>query len=144
MRALLCCLTFFFSFLFNLKKKKIATNNSLLFYFIYYYLLFLCRFLTHAMRLTEKNNLAVGMRGASTKIVETSLDIFFFFLLSAEACINSYAGALRGRSPDSMSGTGMSSIQIHHPRIRSHLKKKKFIRGLVRSLIVLDQWLTSH
>lgn len=37
---------------------------------------------------------------------------FFFFLISAEACINSYAGALRGRSPDSMSGTGMSSIQV--------------------------------
>ncbi|KAK0173621.1 hypothetical protein PV328_006790 [Microctonus aethiopoides] len=30
------------------------------------------------------------------------------------ACINSYAGALRGRSPDSMSGTGMSSIQIQN------------------------------
>jgi len=40
----------------------------------------------------------------------TLLDVIFFFLISTEACINSYAGVLRGRSPDSMSGTGMSSI----------------------------------
>lgn len=49
-----------------------------------------------------------GLRGAPTEL--TLLDVIFFFLISTEACINSYAGALRGRSPDSMSGTGMSSI----------------------------------
>lgn len=57
----------------------------------------------------------------------------FFFLLSAEACINSYAGALRGRSPDSMSGTGMSSIHPHFFFLRSHLSiyrtKIKFLKN---------------
>ena len=46
---------------------------------------------------------------------------FSLFIISAsEACINSYAGALRGRSPDTMSGTGMSSILSTHTLIDTY------------------------
>lgn len=67
-------------------------------------------FLFLASSPSELNYQAIssGAKGEPQQL--TLLDAIFFFLLSTEACINSYAGALRGRSPDSMSGTGMSSI----------------------------------
>nr|KAF7438762.1 hypothetical protein H0235_001153 [Vespula pensylvanica] len=51
-----------------------------------------------------------GAKGEPQQL--TLLDAIFFFLLSTEACINSYAGALRGRSPDSMSGTEKGLAEI--------------------------------
>ena len=84
-------------------------------------------------RLSNDSRRLVGSGASCPRILcLTSLDVFFFFLLSAEACINSYAGALRGRSPDSMSGTGMSSIHplfflalINIYRTKDNLRKQR-------------------
>lgn len=85
-----------------------------------------------------------GAEGRGAPIELTLLDVIFFFLISTEACINSYAGALRGRSPDSMSGTGMSSIlsldfyfffRSHSAYIRK--KKKRTLESPFRASLSL-------
>lgn len=75
---------------------------------LYTYLLFLAS-RPFINEISQTSSGAQGREGWGPRQL-TLLDVIFFFLISTEACINSYAGVLRGRSPDSMSGTGMSSI----------------------------------
>ncbi|KAF7418391.1 hypothetical protein HZH68_001044 [Vespula germanica] len=81
-----------------------------------------------------------GAKGEPQQL--TLLDAIFFFLLSTEACINSYAGALRGRSPDSMSGTekGLAEIILAMTVMEMGLPGsilKRVMPGLFQHMIVI-------